>query len=222
MRLSFVKPALLLATALLYAASPAASSAQNSEPITYKDMSVVKLPAGSRVAIVEWEDLECPACAHAFPIVHEAAAHYHIPVVRRDFPLRMHIWSADAAVIARYIQDKYGNDAGDKYRRAVFANQTSITSKEDLQAFTQHYFQSQGSSMPFVVDPQGTLANEVHADYMLGERLGLVHTPTIFVVTPQGAQEVNNIDNLYSMLDTAIANTGGPEKPRHTTTTAHK
>ncbi len=223
MRLSSMKPTFLAAAAaVLLAASSASTPAQTSQPTVYKDMSVVKLPPGARVAIVEWEDLECPACAHAFPIVHQAAEHYHIPIVRRDFPLRMHIWSGEAAIDARYIQDKFGNDAADKYRRAVFANQMSIASKEDLQAFTQHYFQSQGSAMPFVVDPQGTLANEVHADYMLGERLGLVHTPTIFVVTPRGAEEVNNIDNLYSMLDTAIAETGGPDKSHHTTTTARR
>ena len=40
-------------------------------------------PAGRRFAIMEWEDLECPACAHAFPFVHMAVDHYKIPLVRR-------------------------------------------------------------------------------------------------------------------------------------------
>src|ERR1700710_2964330 len=65
---------------------------------TFKDTSMLKPPAGARVAIIEFEDLECPACSHAFPIVHQAIARYKIPLVRYDFPLKMHIWSFDAAV----------------------------------------------------------------------------------------------------------------------------
>lgn len=224
MRLISMKPALLAAVALFALVSAAAAPAQMSQPTAYKDTSVVKPPAGARVAIVEWEDLECPACAHAFPIVHQAAEHYHIPLVRYDYPLRMHIWSHQAAIIARYIQDKISPQAANEYRGAVFQNQQSIASADDLQNFTQHFFQTHGRAMPFVVDPQGTFANEVQADYNLGERLGLVHTPTIFVVA-QGhpPQEVNDINNLYSMLDTAIAETGGPESAHKArTTTARK
>ncbi len=40
---------------------------------------MVKPPAGARVAIYEFEDLECPACAHAYPIVHAAIDKYKIP-----------------------------------------------------------------------------------------------------------------------------------------------
>ncbi len=221
-----MKPtAALLAAATLLALHPATPvRAQMSQPTTYKDTSMVKPPAGARVAIVEWEDLECPACAHAAPIVHDAIEHYHIPVVRYDFPLRMHIWSRNAAVIARYIQDKISKEAATEYRLAVFANQNSIASLDDLQAFTQHYFQAHGRTMPFVVDPNGAFAAEVNADQALGDRLGLNHTPTIFVAAQGHApEEVNDITTLYSMLDTAIAETGGPE-PTHKPhpTTAHK
>lgn len=222
MRPTLMKPVLLATAAALLALLPAApAAAQMSQPTTYKDTSMVKPPAGSRVAIVEWEDLECPACAHAAPIVHQAVDHYHIALVRYDFPLSMHIWSRDAAIIARYIQDKISPQAATEYRLAVFQNQQSIASKDDLQNFTQHYFQVHGRTMPFVVDPQGTFAKEVQADYNSGERLGVVHTPTIFVVAQgHSPQEVNDINNLYSMLDTAIAETGGPEsgKKAHTTT----
>src|SRR5271167_4020709 len=90
----------------------------------FKDTSMFKPPAGARVAILEFEDLECPACAHAFPIVHAAVAHYNIPLMRKDFPLQQHIWSFDAAVWARYLQDKVSPKTADEYRGAVFAAQT--------------------------------------------------------------------------------------------------
>jgi protein-disulfide isomerase len=187
----------------------------------FKDTSMLRAPAGSRVAIYEFEDLECPACSHAFPIVHAAVEKYKIPLLRHDFPLKMHIWSFDAAVIARYIQDKISPQAAEEYRRAVFANQISIASKEDLNAFTQKYFQSHGRVMPFVVDPSGLFAAEVRADYTLGERVGLTKTPTIFIVTQKGFVEVNDVTQLYSMLDTAIAENPAPA-PAKTRTTAHK
>ena len=188
----------------------------------FKDTSMLRAPAGSPVAIYEFEDLECPACSHAFPIVHAAVDKYKIPLLRHDFPLRMHVWSFDAAVIARYIQDKISPQAAEEYRRAVFANQISIASKEDLNAFTQKYFQSHGRVMPFVIDPNGLFAAEVHADQTLGERVGLTKTPTIFIVTHKGFVEVNDVTQLYAMLDTAIAENPAPAAAKAKTTTAKR
>ena len=128
----------------------------------------------------------------------------------------MHIWSLDAAITARYIQDKISPQAAEEYRRAVFANQQSITSKEDLQAFTQKYFQQHGRTMPFVVDPTGQFAKEVNDDYELGLRIGLSHTPTIFVATAKQWVQVVDINQLYQTLDNVIAQSGG------TTTTSGK
>jgi protein-disulfide isomerase len=192
-------------------------------PTGFKDTSMLRAPAGSHVAIYEFEDMECPACAHAFPIVHLAAEKYKIPLIRRDFPLGpAHPWSFEAAVIARYIQDKISPQAADDYRRAVFANQMSIASKDDLNAFSQKYFQSHGRVMPFVIDPNGLFAAEVRADHTLGERVGLTQTPTIFIVTQKGYIQVNDVTQLYAMLDTAIAENPGPAAAAKPKTTAHK
>ncbi len=171
----------------------------------FRDTSMVRAPKGARVAIYDFEDLECPACAHAFPIVHEAATHYNIPIVRHDFPLNMHVWSREAAVYARYIQDTISPQAAEDYRRSVFAHQQQIASKEDLQGYTQKYFQDHGRTMPFVVDPTGKYAREVEADYELGQKIGLTQTPTIFVVTQKGWTQVKDVNQLYSIIDEAEA-----------------
>ena len=208
-----------LYAASLFIALPlcAPALAQTSAPpntgTAFKDTSMLKPPPGARVAIFEFEDLECPACAHAFPITRAAAEHYKIPLLHHDFPLRMHIWSLDAAITARYLQDKVSPQAAEDYRRAVFANQNSIASKEDLQNFTRHYFQSHGREMPFVVDPTGQFAREVHADYELGERVGLTQTPTIFVVTPKHWVQVTDVNQLYQTIDTALAETPAAATP---------
>jgi protein-disulfide isomerase len=210
---------LVLAVALLLAL-PLSALAQSGP---YRDTSMLRAPAGVPVAIYEFEDLECPACAHAFPIVHAAVEKYKIPLIRHDFPLKMHIWSFDAAIIARYIQDKISPQAAEEYRRAVFASQQSIASKEDLTAFTKKYFQSHSLPLPMIIDPNGLFAAEVHADQTLGERINLHQTPSIFIVTQKGYTEVTDVTQLYAMLDTAIADNPAPKaaaaKPK---TTAHK
>jgi protein-disulfide isomerase len=210
---------IVLAAASLLLALPAGIPAL-AQGTNFKDTSVLRAPAGAPVAIYEFEDLECPACARAFPITRAAAEKYKIPLLHHDFPLKMHIWSYDAAVIARYIQDKISPQTAEDYRRAVFANQTSIASKDDLNAFTQKYFQSHGREMPFVIDPSGRFAAEVHADYTLGERVGLTQTPTIFIVTQKGYEQVSDVTQLYSMLDKTIAE--NPSAPTKSKTTAHR
>ena len=157
------------------------------------------------MAIYEFEDLECPACAHAFPIVHAAVDRYKIPLIRHDFPLQMHLWSRDAAINARYLQDKVSKEAAEQYRRDVFANQQAISSKDDLVAFTRKWFGEHKIQEPFVMDPNGLFAAEVQADSRLGERIGLIHTPTIFVIYPQGWVQVTDVSQLYTVLDNAIA-----------------
>ncbi len=210
MRLTQMTRLTLAAALLLTLPAVAQFSAPPNTGNRFKDTSMVKPPAGAKVAIYEFEDLECPACAHAFPIVHSAVEHYKIPLVRHDFPLNMHIWSRDAAVIARYIQDKISPQLAEDYRRAVFASQTAISSKEDLQNFSQKFFQSHGHPMPFVIDPSGLFSAEVQADYTLGERIGLSQTPTIFVVTQKNWVQVTDITYLYQTIDAALAQVSTP------------
>jgi protein-disulfide isomerase len=185
---------------------------------SFRDTSMLRAPAGSKVAIYEFEDLECPACAHAFPIVRAAVEKYKIPLIHRDFPLRMHVWSFDAAVNARYMQDKISPQFAEDYRRAVFANQTAIATKDDLTAFTQKFFQTHGKTMPFVVDPNGLFTAEVKADQTLGERVGLTETPSIFIVTQKSYVQVKDVTQLYQMLDTTIAQTSSAPAARNTAT----
>jgi len=220
MRLTFMKRSapifkpFLLAAALLAVSLPGVAqySAPPNQGNTFKDTSMVKPPAGAKVAIYEFEDLECPACARAFPIVHAAIERYKIPLVRHDFPLRMHVWSFDAAVTARYLQDKVSPKIAEDFRRDVFANQMSIASKDDLEAFTRRWFATHGQNIPFVMDPTGLFTQEVKSDYTLGERIGLTQTPTIFVVTNKGWTQIMDPTLLYQTIDAALAETGGDSK----------
>jgi protein-disulfide isomerase len=180
------------------------------------DMSYLKPPPGAHVALIEFADLECPMCARQNPTIKDAAAKYHVPWLRHDFPLQMHVWSFQAAVNGRWF-DSLPKKLGNEYRDAVFANQANIETKDDLRAFTEKFAQQQGVQLPFVMDPQGKLADEVKADYALGERLGVHQTPTVWVVTDRsgGAPpyvEVTDYNKLYTLLDQATAATGHGKK----------
>jgi protein-disulfide isomerase len=207
------------------AISPAPALAQfsgnNTTPVG--DKSLLRPPVGARVAIFEFEDLECPDCARAYPLLKEAAAKYNIPWVKHDFPLPMHNWSFQAAVNARWFDIK-STKLGDDYREAVFANQPSIATGDDLRAFTEKFANDRKVAFPFVVDPQGKLAADVKADYALGQRIGIEHTPTIWVVTNRTGGnappfvEVVDRTKLYDIIDQALAST----KPAHATTASIK
>ena len=171
----------------------------------FKDTSMLKPPAGAKIAIIVFEDLECPACAASYPIEHQASAHYNIPIVRRDFPLPGHIWSFDAAVWARYLQDKVSPKTADDYRAAMFAAQRGIASKEDMLKFTRNFFQTHGLQLPFVPDPTGQFKKEVQADKAVGDRLGVEFTPSITVATQHEWVHVTEVDDLYSTIDELMA-----------------
>jgi protein-disulfide isomerase len=209
---------LCLAAAILFFASNA--HAQFGAPAAgtpVKDASALHPPAGARVAMIEFSDFECPACAHANPTLMAAAATYKIPWVRHDFLIPGHIWSTQAAVNARWFDLNKSKAVGEEYRNQVFANQAAIYNLDALRQFTQKFAQSHGVSLPLALDPQGKLLAEVNADSEMGKRTGIQHTPTVFIVIANGKgapfREVLTIDSdLYQDIDQALAD-AAPAKP---------
>jgi len=160
-------------------------------------------PKGARVAIVIFEDLECPDCRRANPLVEEAAKTYKIPIVVHDFPLPFHKWSFQAAIIARYF-DGQSKQLGAEYRDYIFVHQPEITA-ENLRAFSEKFAADHKVDLPFVVDPQGKLAAAVTADRDLGKEIHIEHTPTLYVVSnsSHGKPFVEVVDRtqLFQLID---------------------
>lgn len=179
------------------------------------DTSVLRPPKGSKVAILVYEDLQCPDCARAAPLLHEAAKKYNIPLVQYDFPLPMHNWSFEAAVNARYFDTK-SKKLGDDYRLFIFANQAQIN-PQNLRGITERFAADNKVAFPFVVDPSGELTAKVKSDFAMGQRVGIDHTPTIYVVsdTTRGRPFVEVVDRtqLYQLIDQVMKEAGGnPER----------
>jgi protein-disulfide isomerase len=168
-----------------------------------QDTSALRPPKGAQVALVVFEDLQCPKCRQDAPLVKQAGDTYKIPVVHHDFPLPMHNWSYDGAIMARYF-DSQSKLLGSQFREYIFQHQPEIT-PQTLRAFAERFASEHKLSLPFVLDPQGKLAAEVNADRDLGKRIGIEHTPTIYVVSAksQGKPfvEVKDSSQLFQMID---------------------
>ena len=181
------------------------------------DGSLLKPPVGAKVAVVVFEDLECPSCAKAYPQVWQAANASHVPVVLHDFPLSKHPWSFQAALEARFLDtksEKLGND----FRGYIYQNQPQIT-RENLPQYFQKFANDNKVPVPFAVDPQGKLDEKIRTDYNLGLKCALTGTPTIFVIG-RGADpsfiEVKNPEELPSAIADMQKKTGGSGRKNHT------
>jgi protein-disulfide isomerase len=168
-----------------------------------RDTRALRPPKGARVAIVVFEDLQCPDCARANSLLEEAARTYKIPLVRYDFPLPVHNWSFQGALLARYFDTK-SQQLGDEFRSVIFKHQSEI-SPDNLRPFAEKFAQEHKTALPFVVDPKGELERKVRADFQLGQATGIQHTPTIYVVSNNTSGEpfVEVVDRsrLYQLID---------------------
>jgi len=160
-------------------------------------------PKGAQLAIVVFEDLQCPQCGRVSPLLVQASRTYKIPLVQHDFPLPAHNWSFDAAVLARYF-DTHSKEIGNAFRETVFEHQLEIN-PQNLRGFADKFAAEHKIGLPFVVDPEGKLAGLVRADKDLGISLHIDHTPTIWVVsnkhTSKPYVEVTDTSQLYVLID---------------------
>lgn len=214
-------------SAVLLTLSPLACLAQGTYPpnspraTSFKDTSILKPPTGQKVAIIEFQDMECPVCARAFPVLHSAASQYHVPLEEHDFQIPYHQWSHEAATFAHYLKAKVSPELSEEYRREVFASQQRISSKDDLTKFTQAFMAAHGKQMPFVIDP--VFSKEVDESTALGNRMNVGYTPTIFVVTPTHWVEVMDAMDVSKVLSQAEAETGkGAAPATHRTVSSNR
>ena len=188
--------AVLSLMALVFAADLSAAA---NEPVN----PALRPPKGAQVAIVVFEDLQCPQCRRVAPILEQASKTYKIPLIRHDFPLPMHNWSYDAAVMARYF-DGTSKELGNEFRDYIFSNQLEIN-PQNLRGYAEKFAAEHKVGLPFVIDPQGKFAAEVNADRDVGKAIKLEHTPTVYVVSSRHPErpyvEMKDPSQLYVLID---------------------
>jgi protein-disulfide isomerase len=167
-----------------------------------EDTSALHPPAGSRMALVVFEDLECPACAHADPLLLQAERNYGLALVRHDFVIPNHPWSKEAHIMARFF-DTVSPQLGEEFRQYIFANQNSIY-KTNLRQWADKFAAAHHTALPAFYDPSGALKSKVEADTELGKATGVHQTPTIWVVTnsPQlPFEQVTDSSKLFETIE---------------------
>jgi protein-disulfide isomerase len=179
----------LLATYLLWLCSPAFAAADGSQ---------LQLPTGVDLAVVVFEDLQCPDCARAHPQLLQVSEALEVPLVIHDFPITRHVWAFPAAILARYFAAQSPALAVE-FRSFIFRNQRDVK-PDNLRQFGEQFAQQHRVALPADVDPDGKLQAQVQADFDLGMQIKLEYVPLIFVIARDGkasrAVEVTDISQL--------------------------
>ena len=83
---------------------------------------------------------------------------------------------------------------------------------DNLRQTAEQYARENHVELPFALDPLGKLANAIKADVDLAKRVGIEHTPTIYVVSNKttGTPFVEVVDRtqLFSIIDQMKQETG--------------
>jgi protein-disulfide isomerase len=139
-------------------------------------------PKDSPVTIVEFGDLQCPACKAAQPTIEGlVAAEPTARFVFQNFPLEMHNWAAKGAAYADCV-GRASNDAFWKFISKTYETQSDITAEnvdEKLAAIADGVG-LKGSEIAACAAKPETKAH-VDASIALGKSVDVTSTPTLFI-----------------------------------------
>lgn len=148
-------------------------------------------PKEAPVLIVEFGDLQCPACKAAQPTIEAlVAAEPNARFVFQSFPLEMHNWAAKGAAYADCV-GRASNDAFWKFVAKTYETQADITAQtadEKLSAIADGVG-LKGSEIAVCAAKPETKAH-VDASIALGKAVEVSATPTLFI----NGRKVGSID----------------------------
>ncbi len=139
-------------------------------------------PKDAPVLIVEFGDLQCPACKAAQPAIESLiAAEPNARFVFQNFPLEMHNWAAKGAAYADCV-GRASNDAFWKFIKTTYENQAEITAENADEKLTALATEAgaKGSELAACVTSPATKAH-IDASLALGKTVNVGGTPTLFI-----------------------------------------
>lgn len=139
-----------------------------------------------KAILIEYGDFACPACASAYPNVHDLTEEYKdkLTFIFRNLPLTsMHpnARAAAAAAESAGLQGKYWQMHDILYQRQT--SWANVSSEERLGIF-EGYAKEVGvkDMATFKTDMQAdTVASKINFDMALAKKVGATATPTIFL-----------------------------------------
>ncbi len=139
-------------------------------------------PKDAAVTIVEFGDLQCPACKAAQPTIEAlVAAEPQARFVFQNFPLEMHNWAAKGAAYADCV-GRASNDAFWKFVSKTYETQSDITAENADEKLTALADGAgvKGSEIAACATKPETKAH-VDASIALGKKVDVSGTPTLFI-----------------------------------------
>jgi len=148
-------------------------------------------PKDAPVTIVEFGDLQCPACKAAQPAIEAlVAAEPTARFVFQNFPLEMHNWAAKGAAYADCV-GRASNDAFWKFVSKTYETQSDITAEnadEKLTALADGAGVKGADIAACAAKPE-TKAR-VDASLALGKAVDVTGTPTLYI----NGRRIGNLD----------------------------
>jgi protein-disulfide isomerase len=150
-------------------------------------------PKDAAVTIVEFGDLQCPACKAAQSVIEQlVAAEPTARFVFQNFPLEMHNWAAKGAAYADCVGHA-SNDAFWKFVAKTYETQSDITAEnadEKLTALADGAGVKGAEIAACAVKPE-TKAH-IDASLELGKEVDVTGTPSLFI----NGRKVGNVSQV--------------------------
>jgi protein-disulfide isomerase len=150
-------------------------------------------PKDAPVTIVEFGDLQCPACKAAQPAIETLiAAEPNARFVFQNFPLEMHNWAAKGAAYADCVGHA-SNEAFWKFVAKTYETQADITAENADEKLTA-LADGAGVKGADIAACAATPATKAHVDVSLalGKEVNVTGTPTLFI----NGRTIGNIGNV--------------------------
>jgi protein-disulfide isomerase len=150
-------------------------------------------PKNAAVTIVEFGDLQCPACKAAQPAIEGLiAAEPNVRFVFQNFPLEMHNWAAKGAAYADCV-GQASNDAFWKFIAKTYETQSDITAANADEKLTA-LADGAGVKGADIAACANTPITQAHVDasLALGKAANVTGTPTLFI----NGRSISNIANV--------------------------
>lgn len=151
-----------------------------------------KGPKDAVVTIVEFGDLQCPACKAAQPTIEAlVAAEPNARFVFQNFPLEIHNWAAKGAAYADCV-GRASNDAFWKFVAKTYETQADITAENADEKLTALADGAgvKGSEIAACAAKPETKAH-VDASLALGKAVDVTGTPTLYI----NGRKVGSVDS---------------------------
>jgi protein-disulfide isomerase len=172
-----------------------------------------KGPKDAPVMIVEFGDLQCPACKAAQPTIEKLVADEpNARFVFQNFPLEMHNWAAKGAAYADCV-GRASNDAFWKFVSKTYETQQDITAENADEKLTALADAAgvKGSDIAACAASPETKAR-VDKSIALGKSVDVTGTPTLFI----NGRKVGSFDARMSDVYKSLVDFAAKESAKET------